>query len=76
MSSTKRIRLDWLFYILMAIALIGLLIWSTPGEIARNPSRQAIADLGSYGLVTIQLQTSPYRANRNCRVEFHAYEFA
>lgn len=62
MSKTKRIRLDWLFYILMAIALIGLLIWSTMREIARNPSREAIADLGSYGLVTVQLQTSPYPA--------------
>lgn|SRR3990172_2845946 len=62
MATAKRIRLDWLFYILMVIALIGLLIWSTMGEIARNPSREAIADLGSYGLVTVQLQTDPYPA--------------
>ena len=62
MSKAKRIRLDWLFYILIALSLIGLLIWSTMGEIARNPSREAIADLGYYGLVTVQLQTSPYPA--------------
>ncbi len=62
MTKTKRIRLDWLFYILVVLALIGLLVWSTMGEIARNPSREAIADLGSYGLVTVQLQTSPYPA--------------
>jgi len=30
------------------------------GELARNPSREAIADLGPYGLVTVQLQTNPY----------------
>lgn len=62
MSKPKRIRLDWLFYILMALSLIGLLIWSTIGEIVRNPSREAIADLGQYGLVTVQLQTNPYPA--------------
>jgi len=62
MSNARRIRLDWIFYILMAMALIGLLIWSTLGEIARNPSREAVADLGPYGLVTVRLQTNPYPA--------------
>lgn len=62
MSNGKRIRLDWIFYVLMALGLIGLLIWSTMGEIARNPSREAIADLGTYGFVTVQLQTDPYPA--------------
>ena len=42
--------------------LIGLLIWSTMGEVARNTSREAMADLGSYGLVTVRLQTDPYPA--------------
>jgi hypothetical protein len=46
----------------MALGLIALLIWSTMGELARNPSREAIADLGQYGLVTVQLQTDPYPA--------------
>jgi hypothetical protein len=62
MSNTKRLRLDWIFYILMALGLIALLIWSTMGELARNPSREAIADLGQYGRVTVQLQTDPYPA--------------
>jgi len=62
MSNHKRIRLDWMFYILMALGLIALLIWSTMGEIARNPSREAIADLGTNGLITIRLQTDPYPA--------------
>lgn len=62
MSTEKRIRLDWLFYILMALGLIGLLVWSTMSEIARNPSREAIADLGPNGLVTVKLQTDPYPA--------------
>jgi len=58
----KKLRLDWFFYILMALGLIGLLFWSTMGEIARNPSREAMADLGPYGLVTVRLQTNPYPA--------------
>ena len=62
MSNTKKIRLDWIIFILMALGLIALLIWSTMGELARNPSRQAIADLGPYGFVTVQFQTDPYPA--------------
>lgn len=62
MSNAKRLRIDWILYILMAAALIGLIIASMRNEIARNPSREAIADLGQYGLVTVQLETSPYPA--------------
>lgn len=62
MSNTKRLRLDCIFYVLMALALIALLIWSTMGELARNPSREAIADLGPYGFVTVQFETDPYPA--------------
>ena len=69
MSKAKRIRFDWIFYILMALGLIALLIWSTLGEIARNPSREAVADLGPYGLVTVQLQTNPYPAKPTGTVE-------
>ncbi|MDO8754079.1 MAG: hypothetical protein Q7J80_09325, partial [Anaerolineales bacterium] len=61
--------LDWIFYILMALGLIALLIWSTMGEIARNPSREAIADFGPYGLVTVRLQTDPYPARPTGTVE-------
>lgn len=62
MSNTGRIRLDWILYILTAIGLIALLIWSTMGELARNPSRQAIANLGSYEQITVELKTNPYPA--------------
>ena len=62
MSKGKRIRPVWIFYILMALGLIALLIWSTLGEIARNPSREAVADLGPYGFITVRLQTDPYPA--------------
>lgn len=58
----KNLRFDWIFYILMALGLIALLVWSTLGEIARNPSRDAIVDFGPYGLVTVRLQTDPYPA--------------
>lgn len=62
MSKTKRIRLDWFLYILTTSVFIGLLIWATMGEIARNPSRDAMVELVSYGLVTVQLETDPYPA--------------
>jgi hypothetical protein len=62
MTNARRLRLDWILYILMALGLIGLLIWSTRAEIARNPSREAVADLGPYGLVTVRLNTTPYPA--------------
>src|SRR3989304_4162269 len=62
MLNAKRIRFDCFFYILMALGLIALLVWSTMGEIARNPSRDAIVDFGPYGLVTVRLQTDPYPA--------------
>lgn len=49
-----------LLYGLAALALVGLLVWSMLGELARNPSRDATADLGSYGLVTIRFKPNPY----------------
>lgn len=89
MSDNKRIRLDWIFFILIALGLIALLIWSTMGELARNPAREAIADLGPYGFVTVQLQTNPYPARptgtvglsfmlmntRNVRIEPDSFSF-
>jgi len=62
MSTGKRIRLDWLIYVLMALGLIALLTWSMKSEIERNPAREAVADLGPYGLVTVRLETTPYPA--------------
>ena len=62
MTNAKRIRLDCLLYILTAAALMGLVIWATMGEIARNPSREAMVELGPYGMVTVQFETDPYPA--------------
>ena len=62
MSTTNRIRYMWIIYLLMAIGLIALLISSTRAELARNPKREAIADLGPYGFITVQLQTDPFPA--------------
>ncbi len=62
MSKAKRIRLDWILYLLTALGLIALLIWSTLGELARNPSREAVANFGSSDVVTVQLKTNPYPA--------------
>ena len=62
MTNAKRIRLDCLLYILTATALMGLVIWATMGEIARNPSRETMVELGPYGMVTVQFETDPYPA--------------
>ncbi len=62
MATGKRIRYDWIIYILVAVGLIAWLVLSTRAELARNPSRQAIADMGPYGFVTVQFQTDPYPA--------------
>lgn len=62
MTTVKRFRAERILYLLIALGLAGLLFWAMLGEIARNPSREAVADLGPLGLVTVQLQTSPYPA--------------
>ena len=62
MTNAKRIRLDCLLYILTATALMGLVIWATMGEIARNPSRETMVELGPYRMVTVQFETDPYPA--------------
>lgn len=49
----------WLIYVVAALVLAGAIAWATLGEIARNPARDATADLGPYGLVTIRLTTAP-----------------
>ncbi len=62
MSNTKKIRLDLIIFIVIALGVTALLIWSTTVELAENPSREAMADLGPYGFVTVQFQTDPYPA--------------
>jgi len=59
-QKNRRFRVDWLIYILAAAGLIGLLIWATRSELSRNPSREATADLGPNGFITIRFSTSPY----------------
>ena len=56
----RRFRIDWLMYILFAAGLVGLLVWATRDELSRNPSREATADLGPNGFITIRFSTSPY----------------
>ena len=60
---SKGFRPDWLLFILMAVAVIGLITWAMKGEIARNPSREAMVELGSYGMVTVEFKTDPYPAS-------------
>jgi len=61
-TAKKRIRLDWLLYAGAAILLIWVLYSATKNELARTPVRDATADLGQYGLVTIRFTTDPFPA--------------
>ena len=61
----KAFRPDWLLFILMAVAVTGLSTWAMKDEIARNPSRQAMVELGSRGMVTVEFKTDPYPASIN-----------
>lgn len=49
----------WVYILAAALVLGGAIAWSTFGEINRNSARSVTADLGPYGLVTIQLTTNP-----------------
>lgn len=52
-------RRIWPVYIVCALALVSLLGWATLNELARSPTRDAVVDLGPYGLVTIRFSTDP-----------------
>jgi hypothetical protein len=49
----------WLIYVGAALVIVGAIAWATLKEIARNPARDATADLGPYGLITLRLTTDP-----------------
>jgi hypothetical protein len=59
---SRVIRVDWIIYFLAAAGLVGLIVWSMAKEVAGNPARDATADLGTNGLVTIRLTTDPFPA--------------
>ena len=59
-TAKKRIRLDWLLYAGAALLLIWVLYSATKNELARTPVRDATANLGQYGLVTIRFTTDPF----------------
>lgn len=59
-AAVKRIRLDLLLYAGAAILLIWVLYSATKSELARTPIRDASANLGEYGLVTIRFSTDPF----------------
>ena len=49
----------WLIYLGAALVIVGAIAWATLNEITRNPARDATADLGPDGLVTLRLTTDP-----------------
>lgn len=59
-TGKKRIRLDCLGYIGIAILLIWALYAATMSELARVPERDATVNMEQYGLVTIRFSTDPH----------------
>ena len=57
-NPTKSWRL-WLFYLAFGAGVLALLVSAMRDTIASAPSRDAVADLGDYGLVTIRFSTDP-----------------
>lgn len=61
-TERKRNRLNILFYTVMALLLVWLLFSAMRDELAQTPDREATANLGQYGLITIRFQTDPFPA--------------
>jgi hypothetical protein len=59
-TTKKRFRLDWLLYVGAFVLLIWVLYLATMRELAITPIRDATADLGQYGLVTVRFTTDPF----------------
>ena len=49
----------WPIYLVVGGAIAALMIWAMRSTLANTPSRDATADLGQNGLVTIRLTTDP-----------------
>ena len=56
----KRFQLGWILYPAAFLLLIWILYTATVRELARTPIRDAAADLGQYGFVTIRFSTDPF----------------
>jgi hypothetical protein len=56
----KRIHAGWILYPAAVLLFIWILYTATMRELARTPIRDAAADLGQYGFVTIRFSTDPF----------------
>jgi hypothetical protein len=59
-QTRKRFRLEWFLYPAAVLLLIWVLYSATMRELARTPIRDAAANLGQYGFVTIRFSTDPF----------------
>lgn len=58
-SSRRRRSRVWLMYLVAGLGLLAGIAWATMDLVRQAPAREATADLGSYGLVTIRFSTDP-----------------
>mgnify|MGYP001604196011 CR=1 FL=1 len=58
-TTSQKSKSLWLMYLIVGGVILALLVWAMWPTLANVPSRDAVADLGSYGLVTIRFSTDP-----------------
>ena len=58
-TAPRKSKSVWLIYLVVGGIVLALMIWATLTTMANIPSRDAVADLGPYGLVTIRFSTDP-----------------
>ncbi len=72
----RRSKPVWLVYLIFAALLALLIVTSMRATLAEAPAREAVMDLGPWGLVTLQLKPDPYPPLRDSqvRLEFNAWD--
>jgi hypothetical protein len=57
-TSTRSRSLIWL-YLVAAVAILGLVVWTSLRTLRDSPNREASVDLPGMGFVTVQFSTDP-----------------
>lgn len=58
-STSRKSNYLWLAYLVFGVVLLALIYTATRAMLASAPSREAVASLEPYGLVTIRFATDP-----------------
>ncbi len=72
----RRSKPIWFVYLIFSALLAFLIITSMRTTLAEAPAREAVMDLGPWGLVTLQLEPDPHPLppDSQVRLEFNAWD--